>query len=357
VSERQLTIDSYYTREVNVLQDMRVSIGRTWRFVTPAGAVTVAQDLAGYRHHLDDLKSRPFERGFGLPWPPYRSTLWGYIFGEAYRNTRTKLLVAALLPLLLENMIESRMLNSGTSMPFASLDSAEALLHPFAVTTILHLSLPGSEPWSAEGQAASLFDDLMRHPLTADQPGQVRDGMPLSLLPGLASQDADGHSAGFEPTGGFAVLSGLHDERDPAALAYQLASLYQKQATDKSRPMNTVRSAISVTDRRVGMLLPENGFRAQPRVACLHHNITTLLAYMENLAAVVSDQVTEPCRWFQSRAALVLNHLYRRKPLPATNGIYKSRVAEMWVDHRDLARTINQVNAQDQPSPSALPEG
>jgi hypothetical protein len=77
---------------------------------------------------------------------------------------------------------------------------------------------------------------------------------------------------------------------------------------------------------------------------------------MESLAAVVvTEQATESCRWFQRQAALMLNHLYRREPLPIVNGIYKSRVAEMWINHRNLAPAINRVNAQTQPSPPTLP--
>ena len=59
--------------------------------------------------------------------------------------------------------------------------------------------------------------------------------------------------------------------------------------------------------------------------------------------------------WYQRQAALQLNHLYRREPLPLVNGIYKSRVAEMWIKHRDLAAAINQVNAKAQSPPPALP--
>jgi hypothetical protein len=77
---------------------------------------------------------------------------------------------------------------------------------------------------------------------------------------------------------------------------------------------------------------------------------------MENLAAVVqAEKVTDACDWFQPRAALMLNHLYRRAPLPEVNGIYKSRVAKMWIRHQDLVPHINRVNADAQQPPPTLP--
>src|SRR6185437_3721933 len=116
--------------------------------------------------------------------------------------------------------------------------------------------------------------------------------------------------------------------------------------------MNTDYTRVSVTGRHVGMLVPRITVR---RAECLHHNITTLLACMENLAAVVrTEQVTEACDWFQGKAALMLNHLYRRAPLPTVNGIYKSRVAEMWIRHQGLVPHINRVNANAQQPPPAL---
>ena len=122
---------------------------------------------------------------------------------------------------------------------------------------------------------------------------------------------------------------------DPQPLAYRLASLYQKTATDEGLPMNTDQSAIGVTGQHVAMLLPEDTQQpkqARSRLRCLHRNITTVLACIENMAAIVRPQATDAADWYQRQAALLLNHLYRRKPLPVVNGIYKSRVAEMWIE-------------------------
>jgi hypothetical protein len=334
-----------------VLEEVRVSVGRTWRFVTSEGRATVTKDVSGYKGQLDQLKNKRSDNGFGLPWPRYHSTLWGNLIGYGYQQTRTKLLVAALLPLLLEDVIEPQPLESQSREQFASLISGEAFLHPFAVTTVLHLRL---ERWPEEGRVSEVLDALFHHPLGSGQQGQVRHGAALSLLPVLPGQDFECNSASFELSGGFVLLSGLHhQDADPMTLAYRLASLYQKVATDKSQPMNTERTAVSVTGQHVGMLLPWSP-TVLSRAECLHRNTSTLLAYIENLAAVVvPEQTTQSGGWFQSRAASILNHLYRRKPLPEINNIYKSRVAQMWIDHRDLSDAVNRVNEHAQ---SSLPE-
>ena len=316
--------------------------------------MTVSEDLSRYRRHIDALKNGTGGDGVQLPWPEYRSKLWGYMFGDEYANTQTTLLVRGLLPLLSDGLLPARRLESPHGTALAHLESAEAFRHPFAVTTVVHFSLQAAGPGSAQDQdqEQDLLDSLLCHPLIEGQPGQVRDGAPFSLLPGLPAQDADHYPARYEPAGSFTSLSGVHQVDDPEALAYRLASLYQKTAADKGQPMNTDKSAISVTGQRVAMLLPK---ATRSRLECLHRNITTLLACMENMAAIVKPQATVAADWYQRQAALLLNHLYRREPLPVVNGIYKSRVAEMWIEHRDLAAAINQVNAQAQSQPPALP--
>jgi hypothetical protein len=349
-----------------VLQDLRVSVGRTWRFVTRDDTSTVSKSLGGYGRQIDALKNEAGEDGFKLPWPDYRGKFWVYMFGRDYESTATTQLVCGLLPLLSENLINPGPLPSRSGDPFASLDCAEVYLHPFAVTTVVHYSLHPPAGPEEDGQSlpppggqeeddrqAAMLDEFFRLSLAADQPGQVRDGMPLSLLPSRATRDADGNPASYRPTGGgFVLLSGVHDEANPRALAYRLASLYTDTASDKSQPMNSDLSAISVTGGRVAMLLPRRG---RTRLECLHHNIAMLLACMENSAAVVGRPGTEAAGWFQQQAALLLNSLYRREPLPGADTIYKSRAAELWIEHRGLADAINQVNARAGKPPPSLP--
>jgi hypothetical protein len=339
---------------VNVLSDLRVSVGRTWLFSTQAGAPTVSADNRGYRDVVKGLQGGTSGTGPWLPWPPYRSRFWGYLFGD-YLSTSSYDLVGGLLPLH-RGLSAPEYVTSASGAALMFVDSSEAFLHPFAVTTLLHLRLEGEQPWQTDSQAAAFLDDLMRARTDPQSPGQVRDGVPVTAIAGLPAQDADGQAAGYRQAREFAftLLSGRHQDGDSAADSYRLASLYRKQASDKSRPMNTQGSAISVTDRCAGMLMPAQSMDDQ-RIACVHHNMATLLAYLQNLGAVLPGQPTESCKWFRARAALLLNHLYRRAPLPDIQGIYKSRLAGMWIDHLGLSPSINQVNAQAAAPPPDLP--
>lgn len=326
-----------------MLQNVHISIGRTWRLVNAAGAATVSDDKTGYEGRLNQLKGGHVSGSFTLPWPRYPSTLWRYWFGGPYDNVRTPVLAAALLPLQLEGDVDGVWF--------------EALLHPFAVSTVAHVDLAAIEPWPPDAEAAVGLQDFLRSPLSGTD-GQVRDGVPLTLVPDLPKIDVFRADATFEPAGGFVLLSALHQESpDPAALAYRLASLFESSSTEKSRPMNTDASAIAVTGGRAALLLPRAQARAGSRLRCLHHNMATLLADVQNLATLTPATPTVPAAWFQSRAAVVLNHLYRRAPLPETAGIYKSRLAELWLNHRGLAAAINDIAASVTSPPPALPVG
>ena len=143
---------------MNQLHNLRVSVGTTWRFTTtPAGMATVAEDVIGYRHRIDGLKGRPAVpagSGFNLPWPTYYSKLWGYLFGREHENTQTPLLVGALLPLLSMEPAELKAVEPAPDMPFAYVHDCEAFLHPFAVTTVLHLLVPSGLPDGREAECA-----------------------------------------------------------------------------------------------------------------------------------------------------------------------------------------------------------
>lgn len=324
-----------------MLQNVTVSVGRTWRLTRGTGEATVSEDKTGYEAHLNRLKGG-VQDPFQLPWPPYASTLWRHWFaGPSYKGTRTSTLAAALLPLQHEHVVHRARF--------------EALLHPFAVSTIAHLDLGAVEPWPPDAEAATLLDDFLRQPLEGTN-GQVRDGVPLDALHHLPTADAGLVPATFEPAGEFVLLSALHQEApDPASLAYRLASLFGSSASDKSRPMNTDASAIAVTGGRAGFVLARAQPRSGARVRCLHRNLATLLGELQNLATLTPASTTVPAAWFQTRAALVLNHLYRRAPLPETSGVYKSQLAELWLRHRGLAAAINQVTAGAASPPTALP--
>lgn len=329
-----------------MLQTVRMSVGQTWRFVDAQGKATVAWDKGGHRQRLNALKNDPTADSFQLPWPPYRSRLWGWFLDEDYENVLTTTLVGALLPLLFQLDVD-----------FETPESAggawcEAVLHPFAVTTILHLNLFGVHPWPPDQGATTLLHAVLARPVSGG--AQIRDGIPLALLPTLPSSDFQGAPASFQPAGRFTFLSGLHQEApDPPALAHRLASLFESSGT--GRTMKGDGTGIGVTSRRVGVVWPRAPQLSGAKLRCLHQNFATLLAYMQNLATLMPAQPSVPAEWFQGRAALILNHLYRRSPVPELNSIYKSQLAEMWIAHLGLPSAINAITAGEAQPPPALP--
>lgn len=314
-----------------MLQSVRISVGRTWRFATDT-ASSVAYDLTGYRRRIDELKGGA-SADFALPWPPYVSRFWTHMFHGTYQNVRSKVLVETLLPLRRCGPLPD-VAHCEPTVEF------EALLHPFALTALVHLEPTPVTPWPPARDASRLLHTVLRGPLAGA--AQVRDGLPLEHLRPLPEVDATGREAHFEDAGRFVIVSAVHEAApDPGALAYRLATLFDDERTDAAHPLKTSTGAVCVCDDTVGLVLPHTIDRAGQRLRCLHHNLATLLGYLENLATLTPASTTVPGQWFQARAAFLLNHLYLRKPLPHTAGIYRSRLPEAWIDKRGLAPFIN----------------
>jgi hypothetical protein len=315
-----------------MLQCVRMSVGRTWRFVADTAAC-VANDLTRYRRQIDELKGKAGAADFGLPWPAYRSRLWTYMLNGTYQDTQSRVLVATLLPLWRHSTLPD-VPRCRKPVEF------DAFQHPFALTTIAHLELAPVASWPADPEASALLHAVLDSPLAVS--AEVRDGVPLDRLPRLPGADDGGRRASFTEAGRFLIVSGLHEKTpDPGALAYRLASLFDDAKADAAFPLKSNRGAVSVTGTSVGLVLPHDLPRAGSRLRCLHHNVAALLGYMESLATLTPASTTVSCRWFQSRAATLLNHLYRRAPLPETGGIYRSRLPQAWIDQRRIAPFVN----------------
>lgn len=323
-----------------MLQSVRISVGRTWRLVTDAGT-SVSVDKTGYRESINALKNGE-SRTYELPWPPYRSRLWTYMYNGNYQNTASGALVATLLPLT------HRATLADPSSPLGGPVALEVLHHPFAVTAIAHIPVLGDEPWSPGENGAARLQTLFQAPLSADS--QVRDGISLDMVPDLPAVDADQKPAHFEEAGTFLLLSGLHHHStEPGKLASALANLMEDATSDGSVPLKTDQSALMVSSGRVALVLPASQFRAGDRARCLHDNVATLLAQLQNLSTLLGATPTTAAGWFRRRSAVMLNHLYRRAPLPETTNVYKSRVPEAWINHRQLALPVNTVNGTELP--------
>ena len=80
------------------LYGLRVTVGSTWRFVAD-DRTCADMDVSAYRRRIDELKSPTHDpQDYGLPWYPYRSNLWRYMYSANYRNTRSVDLVHTLIP-------------------------------------------------------------------------------------------------------------------------------------------------------------------------------------------------------------------------------------------------------------------
>lgn len=337
-----------------MLQTVRVSVAKTWRFVDAAGRAATTTNERSHREELGKLMGVSPSSQFALPWAPYESTLWGNFFNAPYRSVDFRVLVSALLPLLYEKEIS---FPAPECRP--STARFEAFRHPFAVTTVVHVNLFGLEPWPSKDRSASVIADFLKRSLLPPE-GQLRDGIPLTELPTLPEADFQKQRAWFEPVSEFVLLSGLHQEaQDPKGLAYRLASLFEASAPDQGHPMKADHTGIAVTGGKVGFVLPRGDNAMGAKLRCLHENVATLLAYMQNLSTIVPMKPTASADWFRRRAALILNHLYRRAALRPEKfppeGIYKSRVAELWMNHLGLNGIINAITADEAVPPPALP--
>lgn len=322
------------------LQAVRLSIGRTWRFVT-AESACVDDDLSAYRNRVDALKSGEVSADYELPWPPYRSRFWAYMFNPSYRETRSATQVAALLPLRWQGSLPAAAGANGYRTPV----EVEAVRHPFALTALAHLELTIPEPWPTDAEASAVLRSMLRSSLTGTS--QVQDGVPLNVLPALPTTEFQGRPARFEDVGNFVVLSGLEDGSDAKTLASSLALRFDDAPDpDKAHPLRTRAGAICVSGNTVGLVLPSTLPRAEQRSLCLHHNVTLLLTYLQNLATLTPSAPTVSCEWFRGRAAAVLNHLYRRTPMPQTGSVYKSRLTELWLTERGVTAAVNALTPE-----------
>jgi hypothetical protein len=329
-----------------MIQQVRVSVGNTWSARNADDAeATVALDLTGYRDRLNQLKSeQQSDYAFGLPWPPYPSTLWKWMFGGRYDNIASRDLVAALLPMWHEETLDVVPGTKGAAM-------LEAYWHPFAVTGMLHVQMAEAD-LSDVGTAAQALDELLRQPINATG-SQLRDGVELRQLP-LPNTDADGRQMEYQPRGTFCVLSGLHPGgNDPLTLATQLATLFEG-TLEPGLPLRTEAAAIAVRGANVGLVFSRNQVRAGQRLKCLHHNNAVLLSLLQNLSTLFAGPGTIAWEAYPKLAAPLLNGLYRRVPPPGATSVYRSRIAELWLKQSNLVDAINRTNASLPNPPPAI---
>jgi len=316
------------------LDSLLVSVGRTWRFDTD-GQTGVDLTKNGYSTEIKRLRDNSDQRDFRLPWPPYKSRFWKYMLSGSYRETDIGSLVSVLLPLR-----HWRFQVKANDLGARPRIEVEAIRHPFALTTIAHFRMQDRDPWPADDQAAELLKTLLRGKVGAMQP--VDEGFPYQELPSLPTTDVIGKPLVLKSAGQFVVISALH--RDPDALLP--AAALARRFSENPSPADSIAirdGAVCVHEDTVGLALSAK--RGARLAGCLHNNYSLLLAYVQNLATLVDSSPTPECKWFQERAAMMLNHVYRREPAPPVNAIYKSRLAELWLSERGLIEPINKLAA------------
>jgi|BarGraIncu00431A_1022009.scaffolds.fasta_scaffold30220_2 hypothetical protein len=316
------------------LDSMLVSVGRTWRFDT-GGQTGVDLTRTGYATKINWLKGTNDQPDFRLPWPPYRSRFWEYMLSASYRETDTDDLASVLLPLRYWRFLVVP--NELGAHPRIEI---EAIRHPFALTTIAHFRMQDRDPRPPGDQAAELLKTLLYGNLGVMQP--VDGAFPYKELPSLPTIDVMGKPIVLKSGGNFVLISALH--RDPDALL--AASALARRFPQNPPPAESVAiqdGAVNVHADTVGLAVSA---QVGARLAgCLHNNYSLLLAYLQNLATLVGSSPTSECKWFQERAALMLNHVYRREPVPPVNAMYKSRLADLWLSERGLIEPINKLAA------------
>jgi hypothetical protein len=314
------------------LENVLLSVGRTWRYDV-GGRTAVDLTKNRYAREINRLKGTNEPTDFQLPWPPYQSMFWRYMLSAAYREIATPHLVDILVPLRRWQFLVEQGV-PGTQPRI----EVEAIRHPFALTTIAHFRLRPQNPWPSGADAAALLNRLTRGNVGVMTP--VDGGFPYRELPTLPSTDASGADLSFSSAGRFTVVSALHRETDPLVPAAALARRFPATPT----PAGSVAirdGAVNVQGDTVGLAITAQvGART---AGCLHHNYTMLLAYLQNLAALVVTAPTVEAQWFRERAVWMLNHLHRAVPAPPVYSVYRSRLAQLWLDERGLAEPIDEL--------------
>jgi hypothetical protein len=333
-----------------MIRQLSITVGRSCRFARDTGQSTALYNKPRYKELLNELKNDPATgAGLMLPWPTYRSGLWKNMFQVEYHKTPTELLVGGLMPLLYER------------------DGMVAVIQPFGLTTLV---TDGPHD-VADADVPEWLVERLRQPIEGSGT-QLRDGAPASFVNDLPTLDSLGEPYEYAETGTFIVLSALSNEPALAARTAEaevLASLFESAPTRPAVPATGEadsvklrrRSGVASSSSRLGIAFPTALPRAPERLKCFHHNVSTLIAILVNLAGLMANEPTQPAAWYRTRAAQLVSALYFGEPLVRSpdvaatpTSIYKSRAARVWIDERNLATLANPI-LMSQPGTPLLP--
>ena len=313
-----------------MLNNLRLSVLTIWPFRLVDGTTTADQDLSTYRSALNGMRYAEPDSTYRLPWPKSKNWFWTYQLGSDYRNLKSSALVRNLVP----------MRHVGTIPQLGAPNRSEVLLDvlrwPFAVTAAAHFDLLQYPNLHVDDGLETLLGDV----LTATWPGtqiQVRDGVPFTFLPALPQDDADGEKLELGGSRAIFLISGVHHgEQDPSTTPARLVAMMQGRSNlPQSAPLRSEDAFLALAGDWVALLLPRKLPDAAKRVACLHGNTHLLLSTLASLLPACTRSAATPLMSRYAEAAKEqLACLYARTPSKASNSIYESRLAQMWLDEQ-----------------------
>ena len=319
-----------------MLNDLRLSVLTTWTMRLDDGQPTADIDMSAYRKLIGELSARPHPPSvYELPWPKSKSWFWNRQMGGDYRSMPARSLVGALIPLRSVSAMAVPGLRSSPDVQI------EVLRRPFAISTAAHFVFPGETNLHVDDNLAAAIGQL----LTSKWPNgsvQVRDGVPRTQIPEAPSTDADNNPLTLAGPHVMTLISAVHHgETEPSATTVQLAGL-PKSANhpDSTGSLKTTGGFVVLTGDAVAMTLPRTLADATKRAACLHNNTALLLSTLTSLWPITQISSTAPLMTLFSRAARdQLRCLHDRAPLPFSQSVYRSRLAQLWLDAQGWTAT------------------
>lgn len=324
-------------------RDVRVSVVKAWLFADDDGRPSMTATISRHRAQYAQLMSAPTTDPLRLPWPPFRSNFWHRQLGsEQYRSIPPQQLVGALVPL--RAVIPVSFDHPGS----VSAPLAEIYVEPFGIWTSVTVDLIGVGDIDVPA-LAEVVDGALKTPVVVgetERASPLRDGLsPEDVLAHVGQDLWPGQR--LTEAGTVRLLSSriVADQCDDEAK--RLHAGFQAPGNLDVHQLSQTKGAFAATSTRIGLALSD-GAGAAARVKCLHHNQTLLVGHLLLFGAFARQEVPAEGQRYQDLAARMLNHLYRAEAIvvhdggtPRTLGVYRSRIAPVWLDTNDLAPVID----------------
>lgn len=320
-----------------------VSVVRCWRFANDDGSTFCVETPRQRNATLRKLHGDRTARGsFDLPWPPFPSNYWRHALGRdtQYRSTPIDVLVRTLLPLRARPDVT-------IDVPLSVREPlAEVYDEPFGVWTCVTIDL--TKQWDDPRSVADDIVEAMDMPiiLLGEALGMVKDG----IDPRTVVQHIDPDRWRVVPQwvyqGTTTIISGLcNSSADVKVEAPQFRSGFRGGGAGTVHLLSRSKGASSTTSGQIGLALADTSKKSPTFVKCLHHNHALLAGHLMSFSSIVSPDISVGVEKYQAWGIRYLNHLHRGVALPDA-GIYRSRVAQAWLEHQNLISTIDAMKSR-----------